>query len=156
MISVFAGSSSRGDSAPALKWGQTSLWMATNKSVLKRHTFSLKWRGVGSTYMISCKLISPNCTTLISSFITTELMDDSQSQFLFSCLVWRHHDMETRYALPALCDFHHKWPEMGIFDLSLELAWTSCWTNSQFVGDLGRRNIHMTSLTPCRFWKKAY
>ena len=67
---------------------------------------------------------------------------------------WLCHDMETLSALQALCEgkppvtggFPPTGPPMWSFDVALVLTWTSCWTNSQSIGDLRRLDAHVTSL----------
>ena len=68
--------------------------------------------------------------------------------FLFSVSWWRH-DMETLFALLALCTGKHwltKGQQLGYLMFSLSLSRTDCWPNSRFATDLGRNSAHMAPL----------
>ena len=55
---------------------------------------------------------------------------------------WWRHEMETISALLALCEWNpsmdslQKGPVIRIFDVSLMLVWTNCWTNTRVAGDV--------------------
>ena len=72
---------------------------------------------------------------------------------------WWRHDMETLSALLALYEGNPRvtggFPSQNANDadlnVSFDVSWTRCWTNSPMVGDLRRYNAHVTSLK----WKRA-
>ena len=70
---------------------------------------------------------------------------------------WWRHAMETFFAWLALCEWKpcvHCWilppkaQECGalVCSLYLNIAWTSCWTNSRFAGHLWSHSLHVVSL----------
>ena len=69
---------------------------------------------------------------------------------IFQYITWRHHQMETRFALLALCagnssvtgEFPSQRPVTRSFDASLICALISGWVNNREAGDLGRHHVN--------------
>ena len=68
--------------------------------------------------------------------------------FLNSQLIWWHHQMETFFALLALCagnspvNSPHKDQWRGALMLTLICAWRNCWVNNCKAGDFRHHRAH--------------
>ena len=90
-------------------------------------------------------------------FYKNEISTCGNEMFWDNCIAWLSHEMETFFALLAICagnspvtsDFPHKGQWRGALMFSLISAWINAWVNNREAGDLRRRRPHYDVTVIC-------